>query len=562
VTWYTSEALQVPVDATPGTTLRLAATLSRPTPAEASGLARRGEQVIEPPTGTILAQVVRREREASAVCHVQVRLEDRVALVTQRFDLEVAFAPLEELRLVVPSVLAETPIELTAGDVGAVAIKTDRRTGDWVIPVEPSRTGRLTWTARFALELPGASDLDAFTTLPVPLIACATAEVQSVQLSLQDAAGAPVAAVGGDWRRQLAPAGDPVWIHEGAVEVISVSLPEAATRRSLDLIPRAWLRTIVGTDGSIRMRAQYRVAAGVRELPFRLPATWRPTAAWWGRQTVSTRFPAGADAAEGDWLIVAPAGIDSAVALVTVEIEAPVVEITALGIELRLTAPQLPADRLPAETVWQVIVPEDQHLVIRPEVFAPAYRWQRSGFVWKRQSQFSDAELQAWVGATAGPAPFNPHAEGKSYLFRTSRGAATIELRFVKELPLLFAGAGGTLLAGLLLLRVKRLRTLPVAVAAAALVAVASIGWTEAVLTLLQPILLGAGLLLFYKLIDSLASRGISAEPVARVTLPGQSSTVVPAPFVPPGSHDYTAVRTTFPYVGSAAGAPEPGSRS
>lgn len=559
---YSSEDLHIDLEPDAGSVVRPASGSGRQPPTEASGLMRRSEQVFEPVAGRLQVTAERREQQRSASARVDIRLDDKVALVTQRLDIDVAFSPLEEVRLIVPAVLSETPVELILGEDTPVTNKPDRRTGEWVIPVTPPRTGRLSLTARYALELPVTTDRDSLTSLPVPLLACQTAEVQSAQLTLQDSAGAPVTALGGDWNRQLGPAGTPVWIHDGPVELVSVSLPDAAMRRALEVIPRSWVRTILGNDGSLRMRVQYRVGARLRDLPFRLPVGWRPAAAWWGRQPVVPRLPGGAENTDGEWLLLAPAlGNDTPVSLITVDIEAPLTEVTSLGTHLRLATPQLPPDRLPAETVWQVVVPDDQHLIQKPEILAPAYRWLRRGFVWKRQPQFSDSELQAWVGNVPGLPPFDPDGEVNTYLFRTTRGSPLIDLRFMNQLPLLFAGAGGTLLTGLLLLRVRRLRSLPTFVAAAALISVMSIGWTELVLTLLQPTVVGAGLLLFYIVLDSVAQKSHPVEPPGPPLLPGTASTV--APSLPPASGlpDLTTPRTVAPFSGGAAVASETGSR-
>ena len=68
------------------------------------------------------------------------------------------------------------------------------------------------------------------------------------------------------------------------------------------------------------------------------------------------RFTAGGESPVGDWLVASPTGEESAGAVVTLDFEAPATEITPLGVDLHLTAVQLPADRLPAETIWQVVV--------------------------------------------------------------------------------------------------------------------------------------------------------------------------------------------------------------
>jgi len=101
--------------------------------------------------------------------------------------------------------------------------------------------------------------------------------------------------------------------------------------------------------------------------------------------------------------------------------------------------------------------------------------------------------------------------------------------------------------------RWRSLRSLPLAAAAAASVALVAVWWTDLVLLWLQPALLGGGVLAFYLLIDRLSSRPREGELPAAASftptvppLPGGASSAplaTPPPGAPASAQDATLVR-------------------
>ena len=570
---YAAENIEARLTAATGVALRTPANEFAESFADAPGLLRREARLVEPATGRLAVTIGRRNRRVQGHWGVQVEVADGVARVRQRLELDVEYVPLEELPLLLPEPLRRVPLNAELQQ-RRVATAPDRASGEWRLPLEPARTGRVVWQGEFALEFDPTAE-----SVTIPLVQCAGvpapglagsaespstatgangdagltgAAIGATHLEVQDSSGLALAPLGAGWNRQLEPGGRPRWDFEGQSPFVQIALPPASVRRVVAPVDRALLRTLVEADGTTRTRAQYRLAPSLRDLPLRLAPGWRPIAIWWNADAVPLR-PAPADAGrETLYRIVAPGNAPRATSVVTVEFENPTAELAGSGQQLDLAPPSLPGDRTPAETFWQLTVADDQYLFRRPAGFAPAYGWRWSGWGWLRQSMHGPRDLRDWLGEPAELPAWQPGVATHGYLLATTRPDLALHSEFIGRVPLVVLGAGGVLAIGLILSRWRFARSLPLLSLLAALAAFALVAHTETALLFLQPALLGGALLLFYGVIDRLVRRDAPPPPVLAPVPTGFASTIV-APPNPGAPRSRSGVASSRPVEAAAA---------
>jgi len=519
-------------------------------PPEARGLTPRGDWLSENTGGRVILELERHDRRISARQGAVIRLRDRQSRVEQTFDLNAEFAPATELVWKLPDSLSATEFEIVVDNSGATP-RVDRSRREVTVTLDPPRMGRFACVARYAVELPEGSSIEGPTPLPVPLLELQTARPVTTRVEVLDSTGLPVGLSGGLWTRLLSVQGLPVWEHPGAPLQVELQWPDASARRAVERVSRAWLRTQVAADGSLRTRAQYLLAPGVPTLTFQLPQGWQLENAWWNTQRAGQRQSVNSQTDGPSWILAPPEGLVTAGGVVTLDLRGPPQDIPPRGLDLSLAAPRLPPDRTPGTIFWQLWVPSEQYLWTRPEGFATAYHWARSGLGWSRQSLYSPRELQNWVGSVDGLPPFEPDPQSHDYLLQTTRGTLQLTARFVGRLPLVLSAVGGVLLVGLIVSRRRSLQSLPLAAAAAATVALVAVWWTDLVLLWLQPALLGGGVLAFYLMIDRLSRRRVEGEPAPGSHYLPSTAALPPTPVAPTNPQDATLVRPSGGRQGS-----------
>jgi hypothetical protein len=164
----------------------------------------------------------------------------------------------------------------------------------------------------------------------------------------------------------------------------------------------------------------------------------------------------------------------------------------------RLNAPSFPDNTSIESTIWQVTLPFEQYLFFTPAGFSPEFRWQRDGAVWDRRPTAKAAELGRWLGVLRPASD-----EGNPYAFSRFGAAHTIVIGSMAGSFVIFVGAGLSLLAAFILLRLRAARSLLTLFVFAFAVAVCCLWYAEAVRLLLQPALLGFLLALVAAFVDA-----------------------------------------------------------
>jgi hypothetical protein len=130
-------------------------------------------------------------------------------------------------------------------------------------------------------------------------------------------------------------------------------------------------------------------------------------------------------------------------------------ETESLPSRLDLAFPQIGSGAWNRRIYWQLILPQNRHILADPKGFASEYRWEFSGFFWGRLPQMSQEELETWAGASHRPAP----PQGMNvYLFSSLGNIDGATVRTAARLWLVLGSSGIALLVGLLLIYFPALR--------------------------------------------------------------------------------------------------------
>ncbi len=107
-----------------------------------------------------------------------------------------------------------------------------------------------------------------------------------------------------------------------------------------------------------------------------------------------------------------------------------------------LTPPQIDGSTQLSQIYWQIILPGDEHIVGSPEELTSASEWQWLGSFWGRRPVMSQAELEAWVGASSQVAP---SAADNQYLFTGLLPVSSISLLTAPRWLIVLVASSATL---------------------------------------------------------------------------------------------------------------------
>jgi len=101
------------------------------------------------------------------------------------------------------------------------------------------------------------------------------------------------------------------------------------------------------------------------------------------------------------------------------------------------------------QIMWQVVTPSDEHLLLDPSGYVPELNWKWRLPLFGRHAAQSQAELEAWVGASEqNPLP----AAANHYLFSSFGQSPMLQLSLIRRRWLLLVTAGTVLAVGMVLL--------------------------------------------------------------------------------------------------------------
>lgn len=367
--------------------------------------------------------------------------------------------------------------------------------------------GTIAFTAAYSVPLERALKQGETLSAALPLVRFA--DVDFSRIRVRTASGTPLAAsvVGENWRRLTMPDGSAAWSNASPLRRLEVELNYPSIPRSGEFsIPRALIRAVVGRDGTIRYRAQYRTSGAGEAVVAILPPEIRIDSIWWGKRKVADLPPLQKTAGETACRIPLPASGGTAPGSTLLTIDYSSTKNAALRWISResLVAPRFPQNVWVDQTAWQVVLPQNQHLTSYDADYFPEFRWRRTTAMWKRTPTDRFEDPSAWIGDEG---PEWREQAGNVYCFRRFGPAAELTLGSTSRSAIVLFGAGLAWLLGVLWVKLPVLRNAVTLLTAMLATAVASLWFSEELLVMLQPAALGLGLAVAFVGIERFARR-------------------------------------------------------
>lgn len=171
---------------------------------------------------------------------------------------------------------------------------------------------------------------------------------------------------------------------------------------------------------------------------------------------------------------------------------------------LSLDAPRLDDTTLVERTLWQVILPEEEHLLYADPELARAFDWTWRGFYWARRPWWGQGDLEAWTGAArAGDAPRGEN----QYVFSSLGPANSCQLWTSHRASFVLLASGCALVGGLLLLYIPKLRQRGVLLSLAIVLASVAFLFPDYTMLMTQAASAGVVLALVAGLLETFAAR-------------------------------------------------------
>jgi hypothetical protein len=200
----------------------------------------------------------------------------------------------------------------------------------------------------------------------------------------------------------------------------------------------------------------------------------------------------------------------------------------------------------PRRVYWQLVFPEDQHLILPPGDMAVEMTWSKQGRFVARRPVMDQRQLEAWIDAT----PQDPPPLGvNEYLFGTLGRWPTLQVRSASRRLIVPVASGFVLAVGLLLVHVRRLRSPGVLLAAAIVLAAVALAAPDFAMLAGQGAMLG----LAVAIVAAGWAWFASGHPVPRSSV--MSSTIRPresASTQPPASRPDRSSRISSTAAGGA----------
>jgi hypothetical protein len=524
----------------------------------AGGKTTRADLRIESEQLAFAAQVTPHTQSVTADLTASVELFEDRAIVTQQIHYNVYWERLSQVRIMIPAEL-ERRIQFSLADGTPLAPQwTGLEVGGLRqvrLPLPAPVLGRFEILGRFALELPGDFPIARRAELVIPVVQASESEYTQVRAIFRGRDDLEAAIVGEEWRRQPTLDTTLEWSAKGPRSTIAARVHRSgAASAGAYTVTKALFRTTFDENGLARSRASYRLSRSVPQVTLLFPPQLVPEAFWWNRTRISAERIEEMPPGSGEFRLEVPADPESDSPLLTVDYHSTEASPFRWSQAHRLAAPRLSPTIWIEQSVWELVLPFNQHLFTTPRGFVPQYRWERSHVLWSRIPAPEFEQPGDWIGADDGPFETASLTSGNSYTFSRFGPTTTLSFSSMSRSIIVLVGAGAALAVGFILLKVPATRNVLTFLTAMFALALMALFFTEPVQLLLQPALLGVGLAVIAALIESRLRRERQA---AILTLSSPSDFVGPASasassveqFLPPGvgSEEPTAVRPQPP---------------
>lgn len=439
----------------------------------------------------ISAEVTTHPRRVEVERTVSISLMKNGATVRQVLEYDIRYEPLSSIGLRVPRELADAveflgenkqPIE------GRVSGQPNADDGFQIIEFpDLPKIGKHRIVAVYTLQFPTALKRGDSQPVTVPLVAFDGADRSQTQLYSTGSTSLSLAVDDKQWRARLHE-GRLTWRTRRPAKNVSivVSYPEIPQLRQF-AVSRSLIRAVIESNGSVRYRAQYRLAQGTGEFVVYLPASMKLDAIWVGQQKIDK--PGGEQRHKDESVYRIP--ILKRNALLTVDYRKSSEGDVGWLEGATLTPPRLPASVSVGESVWRVSLPPSRYLSSHGHGVYPEFRWQLTRVGFTRQPSAGFEQPGDWIGAEDGPG-WNEPTDVNIYVFRQFGSSGAVTIGLMSGSAIVLFGAGLAWLIGLMLAKYSAARNVFTFLSLALLASIGGLWFAQEFAVLAQPAIVGA----------------------------------------------------------------------
>ena len=408
-----------------------------------------------------------REREIAVDVTSEITLSEDKAKVRQTIAYAIAYEPLGELTIEVPWELAGpdalevalddqslTPLPLPDQAEGPEAGRPVRQR----IVLPAARIGRCELEVRYSIEV-GELLPNRSVICDIPLVMPVEGEVSSNKLYVAAPQGVEVRCRGEHWRPWEVPTGQ--LPGRGGLALIAdqrvgrVVLGAHHEGLVSAVVERAWVQTCL-IHGARRDRAVFCFTSDQDELELILPAGVNPRQVeiFLGSENVEDRERVRVQATSDEPLRIPLSG-NSSPRRQWLEVQYGFSDPRPEPGRLSLELPRLGGEIWVQRMYWELVLPQNEHVIVGPDELVAEYQWGWTGSYWGRKPLVEEVELEAWWGASRGTEV--PKATSR-YLFSSLGSVARCELRTASRWLIVLGASSVVLVAGLLLIYVPACR--------------------------------------------------------------------------------------------------------
>jgi hypothetical protein len=472
---------------------------------------------VDSPVQAFDASVAVQKQQIETESTAQVEVQEGRLQVTQRISYHVSYERLGEAVLVLPKQLRRGDVQIyvdrSDADFEAIPIWTpgDADSGDVArIAFEPHRIGSFDLFARYFVPLAEPTPNDASSEVSIPLLRSRDAAFKAMRVELRARDDTEVEVTDESWSPQIPQISpDKGSTHAWTVAGDRTSIPLRLLRIPSTAAPRvkivkAYLHSTVDVTGVVQTIAWYRIEGPAPSIVLTLPARSPepPKFIVDGTELKPERVRQ-ARPDSGEFRLDIGGLSPNPERVLTVSYRDPNGSPCGFVSLHRLQAPVFPENTSIGPLIWDVVFPYEQFLFLDPSGFSPEFRWQRQSFLWSRGPTPLAADTAGWIG-TKVPSVGD---EGNSYAFSRFGGVPTIVVGSMAQSFVIFVGAGISLLAAFILMKLPVARTPLTLFLFAFLAAIAYLWSAETVRLLLQPALFGLLLAVVAAAIDARIQR-------------------------------------------------------
>jgi hypothetical protein len=389
-----------------------------------------------------------------------VQLEPKAAKVTQKFAYAVAYEPVDHLLLDVPQVLAGpnrmeilhngkalTAKIINESDEGAVSAGMVRMR----VGLPEASIGQLDLTVQYTASLPALEDSSPMSW-SVPLVVPVNTEAADNKLYLTAAPGITIINHDDAWKstdQDFAQIGRQI-----PLEMLADKSPESLNllvqredsgTTNTTVIERAWIQTCL-TLSARQDRAVFQFTSNQKELFFHIPAG----AALEQMLVMLDGKRVEAQSAGENRLLLDLAG-DGNIHGYLLELRYHFPGPRPNQGLLSLDFPRLGSNVWTRRIYWQLVLPQNEHVMINPPGFVGEYYWKWDGYYWGREPLLNQSQLETWIGTSQHMVL--PEGVGV-YLYGNLGKADHVEIRTIGRTLIVSIASGAALILGLILIYV------------------------------------------------------------------------------------------------------------